>query len=100
ITDPLSADDYVNHGGLAGLRRAFELGPEAVVAEVTDSGLRGRGGAGFPAGTKWKTVADTEGELKFVCCNADEGDSGTFADRVVMEGDPFSLLEGMTIAGY
>jgi formate dehydrogenase iron-sulfur subunit len=100
VTDPLSPDDYVSHGGLAGLRRAFELGPEAVVAEVTESGLRGRGGAGFPAGIKWKTVADTPGELKFVCCNADEGDSGTFADRVVMEGDPFSLLEGMTIAAY
>ncbi|MGQ4598621.1 NADH-ubiquinone oxidoreductase-F iron-sulfur binding region domain-containing protein [Nocardia sp. R6R-6] len=100
ITDPLSPDDYVSHGGLAGLRRAFELDPAGVVAEVTESGLRGRGGAGFPTGIKWKTVADTEGDLKFICCNADEGDSGTFADRVVLEGDPFSLLEGMTIAGY
>jgi formate dehydrogenase iron-sulfur subunit len=100
VTDPLSPDDYVGHGGLTGLRRAFELDPAAVVAEVTESGLRGRGGAGFPAGIKWKTVADAAGDLKFVCCNADEGDSGTFADRVVMEGDPFSLLEGMTIAGY
>jgi formate dehydrogenase iron-sulfur subunit len=100
ITDPLSPEDYVRHGGLAGLRRAFELGPEAVVAEVTESGLRGRGGAGFPAGIKWKTVADCAGDLKFVCCNADEGDSGTFADRIVMEGDPFCLLEGMTIAAY
>ena len=100
VTDPLSPEDYVAHGGLAGLRRAFELGPEAVVAEVTESGLRGRGGAGFPAGIKWKTVADCAGELKFVCCNADEGDSGTFADRIVMEGDPFCLLEGMTIAAY
>ncbi|ORA26936.1 formate dehydrogenase beta subunit [Mycobacterium aquaticum] len=100
VTDPLSPDDYVRHGGLTGLRRAFELGPEAVVAEVTESGLRGRGGAGFPAGIKWKTVAECPGDLKFVCCNADEGDSGTFADRVVMEGDPFCLLEGMTIAAY
>ena len=100
VTDPLSPNDYMSHGGLAGLRRAFELGPADVVAEVTGSGLRGRGGAGFPAGIKWKTVADTQGDLKFVCCNADEGDSGTFADRIVMEGDPFSLLEGMTIAAY
>ncbi|WP_342661739.1 NADP-reducing hydrogenase subunit HndC (plasmid) [Rhodococcus ruber] len=100
VTDPLSPDDYVRHGGLVGLRRAFELGSDNVVAEVTESGLRGRGGAGFPAGIKWKTVAEAEGNLKFVCCNADEGDSGTFADRIVMEGDPFSLLEGMTIAGY
>ncbi|WP_245721052.1 NADH-ubiquinone oxidoreductase-F iron-sulfur binding region domain-containing protein [Nocardia pseudovaccinii] len=100
VTDPLSPDDYVSHGGLAGLRRAFELGPAEVVAEMTASGLRGRGGAGFPAGIKWKTAADADGDLKFVCCNADEGDSGTFADRIVLEGDPFSLLEGMIIAGY
>ncbi len=100
VTDPLSPEDYVSHGGLAGLRRAFELDPVDVVAEVTESGLRGRGGAGFPAGIKWKTVAETAGDLKFVCCNADEGDSGTFADRIVMEGDPFCLLEGMTIAAY
>jgi formate dehydrogenase iron-sulfur subunit len=100
VTDPLSTDDYVNHGGLAGLRRALELDPSEVVAEVTDSGLRGRGGAGFPAGIKWKAVADTAADVKFVCCNADEGDSGTFADRIVMEGDPFALVEGMAIAGY
>lgn len=100
VVDPLSAEDYVANGGLIGLRRAFELDPAEVVAEVTESGLRGRGGAGFPAGIKWKTVAEAAGDLKFVCCNADEGDSGTFADRIVMEGDPFSLLEGMTIAGY
>ncbi|MFC7221217.1 formate dehydrogenase beta subunit [Streptomyces polyrhachis] len=104
VTDPLSPDDYVRHGGLAGLRRALELTPQQVVAEVTESGLRGRGGAGFPAGIKWKTVAEQDADdpeaLKFVCCNADEGDSGTFADRMVMEGDPFSLLEGMAIAGY
>ncbi|WP_158840196.1 formate dehydrogenase beta subunit [Saccharothrix deserti] len=100
VTDPLSPEDYRAHGGLTGLRRALEIGPAATVAEVTDSGLRGRGGAGFPAGIKWKTVADTPGELKFVCCNADEGDSGTFADRMLIEGDPFCLIEGMTIAAF
>ncbi|MEU6574810.1 NADH-quinone oxidoreductase subunit NuoF [Streptomyces sp. NPDC046805] len=100
VTDPLSPDDYVAHGGLAGLRRALGLTPADVVTEVTESGLRGRGGAGFPAGIKWRTVADTDGDVKYVCCNADEGDSGTFADRMVMEGDPFVLIEGMTIAAY
>lgn len=100
ITDPLSTDDYLCHGGLAGLRRALELPRAEVIAEVTESGLRGRGGAGFPAGVKWKTVSECSDELKFVCCNADEGDSGTFADRMVMEGDPFMLIEGMTIAAH
>ncbi len=100
ITDPLSSDDYLRHGGLVGLVQALEVSPAEVVAEVTDSGLRGRGGAGFPAGVKWKTVLDCSDELKFVCCNADEGDSGTFADRMVMEGDPFLLIEGMMIAAY
>jgi formate dehydrogenase iron-sulfur subunit len=100
VTDPLSAEDYEAHGGLTGLRTALELAPADVVAEVTASGLRGRGGAGFPAGIKWKTVLDCADELKFVCCNADEGDSGTFADRMVMEGDPFMLIEGMTIAAH
>jgi formate dehydrogenase iron-sulfur subunit len=100
LIDPLSTEDYERHGGLQGLKRALEIGPEATVAEVTESGLRGRGGAGFPAGIKWKTVAATPGELKFVCCNADEGDSGTFADRMLMEGDPFCLVEGMTIAAF
>jgi formate dehydrogenase iron-sulfur subunit len=100
ITDPLSPDDYLRHGGLVGLVRALENSPADVVAEVTESGLRGRGGAGFPAGIKWKTVLDCADELKFVCCNADEGDSGTFADRMLMEGDPFLLIEGMTIAAY
>ncbi|MFF3565828.1 formate dehydrogenase beta subunit [Streptomyces sp. NPDC002574] len=100
VTDPLSAEDYLAHGGLEGLRAALALAPADVVAEVTDSGLRGRGGAGFPAGIKWKTVLGCDDELKFVCCNADEGDSGTFADRMVMEGDPFMLIEGMTIAAH
>jgi formate dehydrogenase iron-sulfur subunit len=100
ITDPLSPDDYLRYGGLVGLVRALEVSPAEVVTEVTDSALRGRGGAGFPAGVKWKTVLDCVDELKFVCCNADEGDSGTFADRMVMEGDPFLLIEGMTIAAY
>jgi formate dehydrogenase iron-sulfur subunit len=100
VTDPLSTDDYLEHGGLAGLRAALARDPADVVAEVTASGLRGRGGAGFPAGIKWKTVLDCAEELKFVCCNADEGDSGTFADRMVMEGDPFLLIEGMTIAAH
>ncbi|MFF7216530.1 formate dehydrogenase beta subunit [Streptomyces sp. NPDC008238] len=100
VTDPLSPEDYLRHGGLAGLRTALGMAPADVVTEVTDSGLRGRGGAGFPAGVKWKTVMDCVDELKFVCCNADEGDSGTFADRMVMEGDPFMLIEGMTIAAH
>ncbi|WP_405824136.1 formate dehydrogenase [Streptomyces sp. NBC_01390] len=100
VTDPLSTRDYVEHGGLAGLRAALDMAPADVVAEVTASGLRGRGGAGFPAGIKWKTVLDCADELKFVCCNADEGDSGTFADRMVMEGDPFLLIEGMTVAAH
>ncbi|WP_405728187.1 NADH-quinone oxidoreductase subunit NuoF [Streptomyces sp. NBC_00028] len=100
ITDPLSPTDYVEHGGLKGLRAALDMAPADVVAAVTASGLRGRGGAGFPAGIKWKTVLDCADELKFVCCNADEGDSGTFADRMVMEGDPFLLIEGMTIAAH
>jgi formate dehydrogenase iron-sulfur subunit len=100
VVDPRSADDYERHGGVAGLRAALALGPEAVVAAVVDSGLRGRGGAGFPAGIKWRTVAGAEADVKFVCCNADEGDSGTFADRMLMEGDPFTLLEGMTIAAH
>jgi formate dehydrogenase iron-sulfur subunit len=99
ITDPLSFDDYVAHGGMKGLHRALELGPVAIVDEVFQSGLRGRGGAGFPTGIKWKTVAEAKGAKKYIVCNADEGDSGTFADRMVMEGDPFQLIEGMAIAG-
>ncbi|HKT06070.1 MAG TPA: NADH-quinone oxidoreductase subunit NuoF [Rugosimonospora sp.] len=100
LADPLSPEAYLRHGGQRGLRRALELAPADVVAEVTESGLRGRGGAGFPAGVKWATVLDSAADLKFICCNADEGDSGTFADRMVMEGDPFALIEGMTIAAY
>ena len=99
ITDPLSLADYEAHEGYAGLRRALALEPQAVVQEVLDSGLRGRGGAAFPAGIKWKTVLATPAAQKYVVCNADEGDSGTFSDRMTMEGDPFMLIEGMTIAG-
>jgi formate dehydrogenase iron-sulfur subunit len=99
IIDPLSLADYAAHDGWKGLKSAIEIGPQAIVAEVTKSGLRGRGGAGFPTGIKWKTVADTPAGQKYVVCNADEGDSGTFADRMIMEGDPFALIEGMTICG-
>ena len=99
LVDPRSAADYEANGGIAGLRRAIGMTPSAVVQEVTDSGLRGRGGAGFPAGIKWQTVLNTESDQKYICCNADEGDSGTFADRMLMEGDPFTLIEGMIIAG-
>ncbi|OCC02275.1 formate dehydrogenase [Labrys sp. WJW] len=99
IVDPRDLDDYKAHGGLKGLEKAIAIGPSAIVDEVTKSGLRGRGGAGFPTGIKWKTVADTAGVQKYIVCNADEGDSGTFADRMLMEGDPFCLIEGMAIAG-
>ncbi|PQV56230.1 formate dehydrogenase iron-sulfur subunit [Defluviimonas denitrificans] len=99
LTDPLSLSDYESHGGLAGLKKALAMSGEAIVKEVTDSGLRGRGGAGFPTGIKWETVRKAEGAQKYIVCNADEGDSGTFADRMLMEGDPFCLIEGMTIAG-
>jgi len=98
IIDPLSLADYRAHGGLIGLQKALNLSPDEVIQMVTESGLRGRGGAGFPAGIKWKTVAQTVSEQKYICCNADEGDSGTFADRMLIEGDPFTLIEGMTIA--
>ncbi len=97
-TRPLSLEDYAATGGWAGLAKARELGPVATVETILQSGLRGRGGAGFPAGVKWRTVAEAEGERKYIVCNADEGDSGTFADRMVMEGDPFLALEGMAIA--
>ena len=100
IVDPLSLSDYRAHGGWRGLERAKSLGPAATVEEVVKSGLRGRGGAGFPTGIKWKTVADTQADRKYIVCNADEGDSGTYADRMIMEGDPFLLIEGMAIAGF
>jgi formate dehydrogenase iron-sulfur subunit len=98
IIDPVSLDDFIAHGGYRGLRRALEMTPEDLIAEVTKSGLRGRGGAGFPTGIKWKTAADAPAAQKYIVCNADEGDSGTFSDRMIMEGDPFVLIEGMTIA--
>ncbi len=99
LIDPLSLADYEAHGGLSGLRRALSLDSAAIVKEVTDSGLRGRGGAGFPTGIKWNTVAQAKADQKYIVCNADEGDSGTFADRMLMEGDPLTLIEGMVIAG-
>jgi formate dehydrogenase iron-sulfur subunit len=99
VIDPLSLADYRAHGGMVGLERAKGMTPAEIVAEVTNSGLRGRGGAGFPTGIKWKTVSEAPGEQKYIVCNADEGDSATFADRMLMEGDPFTLIEGMAIAG-
>jgi formate dehydrogenase iron-sulfur subunit len=99
-TRPLSLEDYAATGGWEGLNRARSLPPAQVVEEVIASGLRGRGGAGFPAGIKWRTVLGAPGERKYVLCNADEGDSGTFADRMLMEGDPFALIEGMAIAAH
>jgi formate dehydrogenase iron-sulfur subunit len=99
IVDPRSPADYLAHGGGAGLAKARAMAPAEIVAAVTGSGLRGRGGAAFPAGIKWQTVLDAPATQKYVVCNADEGDSGTFSDRMLMEGDPFCLLEGMAIAG-
>jgi formate dehydrogenase iron-sulfur subunit len=99
ITDPRSLEDYLAHDGYRGLRAALALTPAQTVEQVTASGLRGRGGAAFPAGIKWKTVLGAPGAQKYIVCNADEGDSGTFSDRMVIEGDPFVLIEGMTIAG-
>jgi formate dehydrogenase iron-sulfur subunit len=99
VTDPLSLDDYRTHEGFRGLEQALALTPQAIVDEVKASGLRGRGGAAFPTGIKWQTVLDAPAEQKYIVCNADEGDSGTFADRLVMECDPYMLIEGMTIAG-
>ncbi|HTW38983.1 MAG TPA: NADH-ubiquinone oxidoreductase-F iron-sulfur binding region domain-containing protein [Steroidobacteraceae bacterium] len=95
---PTSIEGYRTQGGFRGLEQALALAPAAIVQAVTDSGLRGRGGAAFPAGIKWKTVLEQASSQKYVTCNADEGDSGTFADRMLMEGDPFALIEGMTIA--
>ncbi|MCC7052029.1 MAG: formate dehydrogenase [Gemmatimonadaceae bacterium] len=98
IIDPLSLSDYRDTGGLAGLERARALAPQAIIHEVVASGLRGRGGAAFPAGLKWQTVHDTPAAVRYVVCNADEGDSGTFADRLLIEADPMQLIEGMAIA--
>src|SRR5690242_5852962 len=98
ITRPLSLEDYRAHGGFEGLTQAIALGGEQTATAVFDSGLRGRGGAAFPAGIKWRTVRATQAAQKYIVCNADEGDSGTFADRMLMEGDPFLLIEGMAIA--
>jgi len=98
VTDPLSADDYLAQGGTVGLQRALDMTPAEIVREVTDSGLRGRGGAAFPTGIKWNTVLNAPATQKYIVCNADEGDSGSFSDRLLMEGDPFCLLEGMAIA--
>lgn len=97
--DPLSLDNYLALGGFRGLEMALSMAPQAIVDEVKDSGLRGRGGAAFPTGIKWQTVLDTPSDQKYIVCNADEGDSGTFADRLLMEADPFQLIEGMLIAG-
>lgn len=99
ITDPVSLDDYIAHDGYKGLSNALTMTQEDIVKAVTDSGLRGRGGAAFPTGIKWNTVLGAKGEQKYIVCNADEGDSGTYSDRMVMEDDPFVLIEGMTIAG-
>ncbi len=100
LTNPLSLEDFRLHQGFKALEKAFADGPQAVLNAVTSSGLRGRGGAGFPTGIKWQTVADTEADQKYIACNADEGDSGTFSDRLLMEGDPLGLIESMAIAGY
>ena len=99
VIDPRSVADYRAHDGYKGLDRALTLGSDGILADVKTSGLRGRGGAGFPTAIKWTTVAQTAADQKYIVCNADEGDSGTFADRMIMEGDPFVVIEGMTIAG-
>lgn len=99
IIDPVSVADYQACGGFEGLSKALAMEPAAIVKEVTDSGLRGRGGAAFPTGIKWNTVLNTPAQQKYIVCNADEGDSGTFSDRMLMEGDPLCLVEGMAIAG-
>ncbi|MET8029249.1 NADH-ubiquinone oxidoreductase-F iron-sulfur binding region domain-containing protein [Streptomyces avermitilis] len=100
VVDPASLDDYRAHGGYAALRRAFELGPAGVIREVTDAGLAGRGGAAFPTGRKWQATASRPDRPHYVVCNADESEPGTFKDRVIMEGDPYALVESMTIAAY
>lgn len=99
LIEATSVEAYESLGGFVGLRNAMRMSAEEVVQEVTTSGLRGRGGAAFPTGIKWKTVLQTAADQKYIVCNADEGDSGTFSDRMIMEGDPFSVIEGMIIAG-
>jgi formate dehydrogenase iron-sulfur subunit len=99
LIDPLSIDDYLENGGFVGLKRALKLSAKEIIDDVTTSGLRGRGGAAFPTGIKWNTVYEVKANQKYICCNADEGDSGTFSDRILMESDPFCLIEGMVIAG-
>ncbi|MCX8500624.1 MAG: formate dehydrogenase, partial [Alphaproteobacteria bacterium] len=99
LDDPLNGEAFVKNGGLRGATAAIALTPQAIVQRVTDSGLRGRGGAGFPTGIKWQTVLKADSDQKYIVCNADEGDSGTFADRILIEGDPLTLIEGMVIAG-
>lgn len=99
LINPLSLKDYRLHNGFKGLQAALNMPAQDIVTCITDSGLRGRGGAAFPTGIKWQTVLDTPSDKKYVVCNADEGDSGTFSDRMLMESDPFSLIEGMVIAG-
>jgi formate dehydrogenase iron-sulfur subunit len=99
ITDPVSLEDYLAHDGYKGLQNSLKMSGAEIVKEVTDSGLRGRGGAAFPTGIKWNTVLNAPAEQKYIVCNADEGDSGTYSDRMVMEDDPYVLIEGMTIAG-
>ncbi len=98
-TNPVNLNDYIANDGYRGLTNALKMSQQDIVKAVTDSGLRGRGGAAFPTGIKWNTVLNTPSEQKYILCNADEGDSGTFSDRMVMEGDPYVLIEGMTIAG-
>lgn len=100
VVDPASLDDYRAHGGYLGLHRAFEIGPEAVIREVTDAKLAGRGGAAFPTGRKWAAVAGQGVRPHYLICNADESEPGTFKDRVIKEGDPFAVIESMTIAGF
>ncbi len=98
IIDPSSIDDYLAHGGFRALAHALEMGPARIVEAIKASGLRGRGGAGFPAGIKWETARGATADRKYIVCNADEGDSGTFADRMILEGDPFALIEAMAIS--
>jgi formate dehydrogenase iron-sulfur subunit len=100
LIDPLSIDDFRAHHGFKALEKAFGLGTQTIIDAVKESGLRGRGGAGFPTGIKWQTVADVQSDQKYIACNADEGDSGTFSDRILMEGDPLGLIESMAIAGF